>query len=83
MIEWPLAPPGMVLDTLPRPSDSDNLDHYFCCNPNIAMCGRDLTGFEYVPEGEISKNLCVVCADLGSHACGCACGCCPVGRQES
>lgn len=45
----------------PAPADTDDafdVDHWYCCNPNIAYCGRDISGD---PEGHRDTNLCLLC----------------------
>ena len=50
---------AVVLD---KRGDDDDLDHYYCCDENRALCGKDLTE---VPISELSDEaLCVVCRDL-------------------
>lgn len=45
---------------LPARADSDyDLDHWYCCDPNIAYCGRDISGDA---EGHADENLCPLCA---------------------
>ena len=52
---------------------ADDFDHIFCCDPNIGLCGTDLTD---VPEAPLREDaMCVVCEDLefSDAACrGCA-----------
>jgi hypothetical protein len=48
--------------------NTTNVDHLYCCNPNLALCGDDLTA---VPEGREHDTLCALCVladDLG-HPC--------------
>lgn len=53
----------MTTSTLPAPTRSDtagdDLDHFYCCDENVAMCGVDLTG---VPEADNVGDLCPLCA---------------------
>lgn len=53
--------------------DGDELDHLFCCDEDVALCGSDLTGTEF---GEVvsEESLCLVCNDLEGQPCGAA-GC--------
>lgn len=46
--------------------DSD-LNHIYCCNPNIAICGTDVSAH---PEVDDDIN-CVVCLDLEGGECDC------------
>lgn len=43
----------------PAAGDSD-LNHYYCCDPNVALCGTDISA---MPETDEDID-CVVCADL-------------------
>ena len=53
------------LMTLPehRPPGNDEefeIDHFYCCDENVALCGEDLTGVEEV--GDDSENpVCPLC----------------------
>ncbi|WP_394436257.1 hypothetical protein [Streptomyces sp. SGAir0957] len=55
--------------TAPSPSAAtsvgDEITHLYCCDPNRAICGVDLTG---VPEVDEDEN-CVVCIDPDEHPC--------------
>jgi len=60
----------------PRPADSDigsndDMDHYFCCDENLALCGTDVTG---MPFGRTAGFMCVVCEELRYQPCE-RCGC--------
>jgi hypothetical protein len=47
--------------------DGDELGHYWCCIPDTAVCGADLTDVE---EGEGDPQVnCVVCLDLVKLPC--------------
>lgn len=68
----------MMLDTLPRLHDpsttNDNsLDHLFCCNPNIALCGADISDEEDVGDDDLD-DPCPMCELLIDMPCGAA-GC--------
>lgn len=42
--------------------DGDDLDHIVCmCNEDVAICGKEMTGANWVEEADL---LCVVCIDL-------------------
>lgn len=65
----------MTTETLPQRTDQDvdDWDHVFCpCDPDVALCGVDLTGLEECPaEAALEKTcpMCVVLAEPG-HVCG-------------
>lgn len=46
----------------------DGLHHVYCCDPDMSLCGVDLSG---VPEGECTGRdvPCVVCAGLEDAPC--------------
>lgn len=45
----------------------DELHHYYCeCDPNIALCGSDLTD---TPEVQTEENACLVCKDMDNYDC--------------
>ena len=45
------------------------LDHIYCpCDPNLGLCGYDLTGYTEV-EAFASDDECIVCADLELAPC--------------
>lgn len=45
--------------------DDDNLAHFFCCDPNRALCGSDLTRAEWDFDlTDDDPEACVVCVDL-------------------
>lgn len=44
----------------------DSLDHYYCeCDPDLALCGADLTAVDESLDGQ----MCVVCEDLEAIEC--------------
>jgi len=45
---------------------SDDLDHLYCCDPDLALCGSDLND---VSEDQMVGVLCVVCEDLEWRPC--------------
>lgn len=60
-----------MLDTAPAPTTSNTstgLTHIYCCDPDLALCGEDLTD---IPEVDEDTLLCVVCDDLEDHPCTC------------
>lgn len=45
-----------------EPAFDDHLDHWVCCeDPDLAFCGKDMTGR---PWSDFDEADCVVCADL-------------------
>lgn len=58
----------MSVETLPAPvvdrTNNGDLDHYVCeCDPDIALCGQDVSAQDWLPP-EPGPNDCVVCLDL-------------------
>jgi len=58
-----LAPAGR-----PAPADGDGLDHLYCCDPDLALCGIDISGHH---EDDSLPGTCVVCLALEFAACSC------------
>lgn len=54
------------------PAGTDE-NHIYCCNPDRALCGTDLTGHTYLPAG--TAPTCVVCTDLENRYGPCSPGC--------
>lgn len=52
----------------------DDVDHIYCCDPNLAMCGLDLTGVAEGPEFDAACPLCGLAEDTGQ---GCPVPDCP------
>lgn len=46
----------------------DDLDHLFCCDENVAMCGADISDDEIVEDGSLLFP-CVVCKDMEYRPC--------------
>lgn len=71
----------MTTATLPAPAgsdrraDNDDVDHLYCCDPDVAICGVDLSG---IPEGFEFDNLCRYCAYLERNRLGCPVAACRV-----
>lgn len=40
----------------------DGLNHYFCCDPDMAYCGTDISGYEM--GWAASLPACIVCVEL-------------------
>lgn len=61
-----------MLAPMPAPptasTSDDGLTHIYCCDPNLGLCGTDLTDHPDVDEDGI---LCVVCEDLEDEPCAC------------
>lgn len=50
---------------------SSDLDHLYCCDPDLALCGTDVSD---VPEIDADSDItCVVCADLDGEPCSPGC----------
>ncbi|WP_157856901.1 hypothetical protein [Streptomyces sp. PRh5] len=47
---------------------TETIAHYYCCDPNRALCGLDLSGMPPAGDGE---QDCVVCTDLDAANAGC------------
>ncbi|MGX8904220.1 hypothetical protein ACR820_02890 [Streptomyces netropsis] len=47
------------------------ITHYYCCDPNRALCGLDLSG---MPAAGDEEQDCVVCVDLDADCPLCASG---------
>lgn len=47
----------------------DDLSHIYCCDPDTALCGTDISGTD---DAEFDEADCVVCADLESVGALCA-----------
>lgn len=60
------------LEPAPGPAGTDdtgNLDHFYCCNPDVAYCGADLSDVPEAYFDEHGPTVCVVCADLDNQPC--------------
>ena len=56
----------MTVETLPRPSEVDNTsddwDHLFCeCDPDVGLCGADLSGYAEAVDGVPPEHACPLC----------------------
>lgn len=47
---------------------ADNLDHYVCCDENVALCGADVSAATWQEE---LPDLCLVCEDLDENDVDC------------
>jgi hypothetical protein len=50
-----------------RTSEGDELDHIYCCDPDVALCGTDISGHE----DNDADGTCIVCLDLEFAPCRC------------
>jgi hypothetical protein len=39
----------------------DDLDHWYCCDPNVSFCGRDISE---IPDVPFDVASCVVCESM-------------------
>jgi hypothetical protein len=63
--------PTAQVSSRPTGGDPYDVDHWYCCDPNVAYCGLDLTG---VPEGETAGVMCPLCVlaeETDTIVCGC------------
>ena len=57
--------------TAPKKPDTtagDDLDHMYCCDENLALCGTDVTDHPVI-DLSTSPKLCIVCIDLEWATC--------------
>jgi hypothetical protein len=57
---------------VPRQGDDDwdEVNHYFCsCEPDLGLCGADLTGFEEPVDDPVEPDDCIVCLELDPLPC--------------
>lgn len=63
----------MSQDTLTKPTtggtstNDDGLDHWYCCDPNWSLCGKDLTDWEQ--DDSMEEATCIVCEELSWQQC--------------
>jgi hypothetical protein len=60
-----------MLDTAPVPTTTGtrpDITHVYCCNPDMALCGEDLSSQHEVDDDD---QPCVVCSDLEDQECTC------------
>jgi hypothetical protein len=69
-----------LTETRPTRGDIDvgPVDHYYCCDEDVALCGTDLRG---VPDGPEHDALCPICADLLDANAPCPVPTCPAKEQ--
>lgn len=51
---------------------NDAIIHVWCCDPDLALCGKDVSAEPEVPDG--FGIDCVVCIDLEDQPCTCPIG---------
>ncbi|MEU8334844.1 hypothetical protein [Micromonospora tulbaghiae] len=66
----------MSAATLPHPQGTvtgnpGNVDHYYCCDDETALCGADLAGVPDGPEFDEVCPLCVLVMEEGAPCPGC------------
>lgn len=64
----------MTAATQSRPVDvssGGDVDHWYCCDPDQAYCGMDLTGVPDEPEFDEMCPLCVLADEAGYECPGC------------
>lgn len=70
----------------PEPSDGGDtpgLHHYTCCDDDLALCGTDLSGCDWVEAGnESDEDLCIVCLELAKAGAACHAPNCPGGPVD-
>lgn len=47
----------------------DHLDHIYCCDPDLALCGADIEGVTEETWDTEPANPCIVCEDLVGKPC--------------
>lgn len=67
------APTPAVVSAETTTGSSDDLNHIYCpCDPDIALCGTDISDYAFAEDDETD---CVVCTDLEDADAPCArCG---------
>jgi hypothetical protein len=69
-----------VLDPVaPAVSGDDDLTHLTCCQPEVAICGADLTDGEDVPALADDEPMCRLCIYADENDVPCPTVSCPVG----
>lgn len=57
----PAATPALI-----RSEVASSLNHIFCCDPGLALCGADVSEDEVV---DLEDADCIVCLDLEDQPC--------------
>jgi len=53
-----------------RTSADDDLDHIYCdCDPDLGLCGSDISAAIFIGDDEQLDFLCLVCDDLADDPC--------------
>lgn len=56
-----------AVEVLERPAEApkdEASDHYYCCDPAVAWCGADISGYYEIPGDLPPLDLCSLCAEL-------------------
>lgn len=63
--------PKVNISPAPDSDGPDGLTHIWCCDPNVAHCGSDISGGADVAPTETLAGSpeCVVCDDLDDEPC--------------
>lgn len=59
-------PTNLAPQPAPAQTTDTDLNHIWCCDPDLALCGTDVST---VPEIETEEVNCVVCLDLEDQPC--------------
>lgn len=63
----------MITSTLPERTspdvEDDDFEHYYCCNPNVAFCGADVTDDVDVGDDFDPECPCPMCEVLLGTVC--------------
>lgn len=51
-----------------RSAASSDLDHLYCCDPDLSLCGLDIADLDEL-EDFPDEDLCIVCRELGELPC--------------
>lgn len=57
-----------VLEARAVAGASLELDHIYCCSPDVSLCGLDISRHPVI---DVDEHLCVVCEDLEDEPCTC------------
>lgn len=63
---------SVELEESPATTDDDHndgLNHYYCCDPDKALCGRDISHHPEIDHNIDNNNDCIVCTDLITSVC--------------
>jgi hypothetical protein len=51
-------------------NSSDTSDHYYCCNIDLSLCGKDISGLTIATTPDGGEHDCIVCLHLIGQPCG-------------